>query len=154
MNIDLHSHFFPIEALSNPGKYQDKAPKIELDKGKLKVTSQIGVRAGLGEGAYDAAARIKALDEMSIDLQAIFAVADLVTLLGRAGGGGALLAQAERSDWRHRQEVSASVHWFWHCAVAEHSGGHRHGSRCKEHGPKRSGNRQCRWRATAGRSDL
>src|SRR4029434_526926 len=71
MNIDLHSHFFPIEALSNPGKYQDHAPKIVLDKGKLKVTSQIGMRAGLGEGAYDALARIKALDEMSIDLQAI-----------------------------------------------------------------------------------
>jgi aminocarboxymuconate-semialdehyde decarboxylase len=71
MNIDLHSHFFPIEALSNPGKYQDHAPKTVLDKGKLKVTSQIGMRTGLGEGAYDALARIKALDEMSIDLQAI-----------------------------------------------------------------------------------
>lgn len=44
MNIDLHSHFFPIEALSNPGKYREKAPKIELDKGKLKVTSKIGMR--------------------------------------------------------------------------------------------------------------
>ena len=71
MNIDLHSHFFPVEALSNPGKYQDRAPKIVLDKGKLSVTSQIGMRAGLGEGAYDAVARIKALDKMSIDLQAI-----------------------------------------------------------------------------------
>src|SRR5262245_55168974 len=71
MNIDLHSHFFPIDILSNPGKYQERAPKIELDKGKLKVTSQIGMRAGLGEGAYDPTARIKALDEMSIDLQAI-----------------------------------------------------------------------------------
>jgi aminocarboxymuconate-semialdehyde decarboxylase len=71
MNIDLHSHFFPLDALSHPGKYHDRAPKIELDKGKLKVTSQIGMRAGLGEGAYDAAARIKALDDMSIDLQAI-----------------------------------------------------------------------------------
>src|SRR5262245_65901720 len=29
------------------------------------------MRAGLSEGAYDALARIKALDEMSIDLQAI-----------------------------------------------------------------------------------
>jgi aminocarboxymuconate-semialdehyde decarboxylase len=71
MNIDLHSHFFPIEALSNPGKYQDRAPKIALDKGKLTVTSQIGMRAGLGAGAYDPVARIKALDDMSIDLQAI-----------------------------------------------------------------------------------
>jgi aminocarboxymuconate-semialdehyde decarboxylase len=71
MKIDLHSHFFPIEALSNPGKYQDRAPKIVLDKDKLSVTSQIGTRAGLGAGAYDPVARIKALDEMSIDLQAI-----------------------------------------------------------------------------------
>jgi aminocarboxymuconate-semialdehyde decarboxylase len=37
----------------------------------LSVTSQIGMRAGLGAGAYDPVARIKALDEMSIDLQAI-----------------------------------------------------------------------------------
>ena len=36
MNIDLHSHFFPVEALSNPGKYQDRAPKIVLDKDKLR----------------------------------------------------------------------------------------------------------------------
>src|SRR5262245_58238821 len=71
MNIDLHSHFFPIDALSNPGKYQDRAPKIVLDNDKLSVTSQIGMRAGLGVGAYDPVARIKALDEMNIDLQAI-----------------------------------------------------------------------------------
>ena len=71
MNIDLHSHFFPIDALRNPGRYQDRAPKLVLDKGKLSVTSPIGMRAGLGEGAYDPVARIKALDEMDIDLQAI-----------------------------------------------------------------------------------
>lgn len=71
MNIDIHSHFFPIEALSNPGKYQDKAPKIVIEKGKLTVTSGGGMRGNLGEGAYDALARIKALDEMNIDLQAI-----------------------------------------------------------------------------------
>ena len=71
MNIDLHSHFFPVEALQNPGKYQDRAPKVVLENGKLSVTSQIGFRPGLGPGAYDPAARIKALDEMSIDLQAI-----------------------------------------------------------------------------------
>jgi len=71
MNIDLHSHFFPIEALQNPGKYEDRAPKLVLDKGKLSVTSQIGFRPGLGAGAYDPVARIKALDEMQIDLQAI-----------------------------------------------------------------------------------
>jgi aminocarboxymuconate-semialdehyde decarboxylase len=71
MNIDLHSHFFPIEALQSPGKYQDKAPKIVFDKAKLTVSSGGGMRGGLGEGAYDPPARIKALDEMQIDLQAI-----------------------------------------------------------------------------------
>lgn len=71
MVVDLHSHFFPVEALQNPGKYLDRAPKLVLDKGKLSVTSQIGRRPGLGAGAYDPIARIKALDEMQIDLQAI-----------------------------------------------------------------------------------
>jgi len=71
MNIDLHSHFFPIEALQNPGKYQDKAPKIVLDKGRLTVTSGGGMRGNLALSAHDAAARIQALDEMKIDLQAI-----------------------------------------------------------------------------------
>lgn len=71
MNVDLHSHFFPVEALSHPGQYQDKAPKIHLDKGRLTVTSGGGMRGNLSEGAYDPWARIKALDEMSIDLQAI-----------------------------------------------------------------------------------
>jgi aminocarboxymuconate-semialdehyde decarboxylase len=71
MKIDLHSHFFPIEALQNPGKYENRAPKIVLDSGKLSVTSQIGSRPGLGPGAYDPAARIKALDQMNIDMQAI-----------------------------------------------------------------------------------
>ncbi len=71
MNIDLHSHFFPVEALQHPGKYEDRAPKLLLDDGKLSVRSQIGFRPGLGAGAYDPIARIKALDQMSIDLQAI-----------------------------------------------------------------------------------
>jgi len=71
MNIDLHSHFFPIDALQHPGKFENRAPKIVLDQDKLSVTSQIGMRVGLGAGAYDPAARIKALDEMSIDVQAI-----------------------------------------------------------------------------------
>src|SRR5215469_2539313 len=71
MNIDLHSHFFPVEALQNPGRYESHAPKLVLENGKLSVTSQIGMRAGLGAGAYEPAARIKALDEMSIDIQAI-----------------------------------------------------------------------------------
>jgi aminocarboxymuconate-semialdehyde decarboxylase len=42
-----------------------------LEGDKLSVTSQIGRRGGLGAGAYDPAARIKALDEMNIDMQAI-----------------------------------------------------------------------------------
>ncbi len=71
MNIDLHSHFFPVDALQNPGKYEDRAPEIVLNGGKLSVRSQIGFRPGLGAGAYDPLARIKALDEMQIDLQAI-----------------------------------------------------------------------------------
>jgi aminocarboxymuconate-semialdehyde decarboxylase len=71
MNIDLHSHFFPIEALQKSGKYQDKTPKIVFDKAKLTVSSGGGMRGGLGEGAYDPPARIKALDQMQIDLQAI-----------------------------------------------------------------------------------
>jgi predicted TIM-barrel fold metal-dependent hydrolase len=71
VNIDLHSHFFPIDALQNPGKYEDRAPKLVLDKGQLSVRSQIGFRSGLAPGAYDASARIKALDDMQIDLQAI-----------------------------------------------------------------------------------
>src|SRR5919108_1223464 len=71
MIIDLHSHFFPVDALQNLGKYQDHAPKIVLDQDKLSVVSQIGMRSGLGAGAYDPIARIKALDQMKIDLQAI-----------------------------------------------------------------------------------
>ena len=71
MIIDLHSHFFPIEALQNLGRFHDHAPKIVLDQGQLTVASQIGMRSGLGAGAYDPMARIKALDEMNIDLQAI-----------------------------------------------------------------------------------
>src|SRR5262245_43888972 len=71
MVIDLHSHFFPVEALQNPGKYSDRAPKLVLERDKLSVTSQIGKRPGLSAGAYDPLARIKALDEMQIDLQAI-----------------------------------------------------------------------------------
>jgi aminocarboxymuconate-semialdehyde decarboxylase len=71
MNIDLHSHFFPVEALQNPGKYEEHKPKLVFDKERLSVTSQIGFRPALGPGAYDPVARIKALDSMSIDLQAI-----------------------------------------------------------------------------------
>ncbi len=71
MNIDLHSHFFPIEALGNPGQHRDKAPKVQLTNGRLTVTSGGGMRGNLGAGAYDAAARIQDLDKMNIDMQAI-----------------------------------------------------------------------------------
>src|SRR5688500_13002526 len=71
MNIDLHSHFFPIDALENPGRYGNHAPKIQLERGRLTVSSGGGVRGNLSEGAYNTAARIKALDAMNIDLQAI-----------------------------------------------------------------------------------
>lgn len=71
MNIDLHSHFLPVEALQNPGRFENRAPKLVLENGKLSVTSRIGFRPGLGAGAYDPVARIKALDEMKIDLQAL-----------------------------------------------------------------------------------
>ncbi len=71
MNIDLHSHFFPIDALQNPGKFENHAPKLVLENGKLSVTSQIGFRPGLGAGAYDPLTRIKAMDDMKIDMQAI-----------------------------------------------------------------------------------
>jgi len=71
MNIDLHSHFFPVDVLQNPGKFENRAPKLTLNQGKLSVTSQIGSRPGLMAGAYDTSARIKALDDMKIDMQAI-----------------------------------------------------------------------------------
>jgi aminocarboxymuconate-semialdehyde decarboxylase len=71
MNIDLHSHFFPVTALQKPGKYEKRAPEIVLQNGKLSVRSQIGFRPALGAGAYDPLARIQALDDMQIELQAI-----------------------------------------------------------------------------------
>jgi aminocarboxymuconate-semialdehyde decarboxylase len=71
MNIDLHSHFFPVEALGNPGSFSARAPTIALSQGKLTVTSGGGTRGNLAAGAYDADARITALDELRIDLQAI-----------------------------------------------------------------------------------
>ena len=83
-----------------------------LDKGKLTVTSQIGIRAGLGAGAYDPVARIKALDEMRIDMQAISPSPILLILLGGAGCGGALFAQAERGDSGRRAKnirIASSV---------------------------------------------
>ena len=57
MNIDLHSHFFPVEALQSPGKFENRAPKLVLENGKLSVTSQIGFRPGLRAGGADQGAR-------------------------------------------------------------------------------------------------
>lgn len=71
MNVDLHSHFFPVDAFQKASKFQERAPKIQLDGGKLTVTSGGGMRGNLGATAYDPAARVKALDQMAIDLQAI-----------------------------------------------------------------------------------
>lgn len=71
MNIDVHSHFFPVSALQNPGRFENRAPEIVLRGDSLSVRSRIGFRPGLGAGAYDPLARIKALDDMQIDLQAI-----------------------------------------------------------------------------------
>ncbi len=71
MNIDLHSHFFPLEAFRKPGKFSQHAPQLILANGKLSVTSPIGARAGLEPGAYDPAARIEALNRMRIDVQAL-----------------------------------------------------------------------------------
>lgn len=71
MNIDLHSHFFPVEAFQSAGKYRDKVPQAALQNGRLTVTSGGGMRGNLAEGSYDAAARIKDLDKLNIDLQAI-----------------------------------------------------------------------------------
>jgi aminocarboxymuconate-semialdehyde decarboxylase len=72
MNIDLHSHFFPVDALQSPGKFEHRKPELALDNnGKLSVRSRIGSRPGLGPEAYDPVARIRALDRMSIDMQAL-----------------------------------------------------------------------------------
>ena len=71
MNIDLHSHFFPIDALANPAQHRDKAPRVQITDGRLTVSSGGGMRGNLGAGAYDAAARIHDLDKMSIDVQAL-----------------------------------------------------------------------------------
>ena len=71
MNIDLHSHFFPVGAFQYPGKDENRERDLVLQDGTLTDRSRIGFRPGLGAGAYDPLARIKALDEMQIDLQAI-----------------------------------------------------------------------------------
>jgi aminocarboxymuconate-semialdehyde decarboxylase len=71
MNIDIHSHFFPLDAFRKAEKYRENAPKVTLEDGRYAVTSGGGKRGNLAEGAYNAEARIKELDRMSIDIQAI-----------------------------------------------------------------------------------
>jgi aminocarboxymuconate-semialdehyde decarboxylase len=70
-NIDLHSHFVPVEAFQSAGRYRDKAPTVAVQNGRLTLTSGGGMRPNMAEGSYDAAARIKDLDEINIDLQAL-----------------------------------------------------------------------------------
>ena len=71
MHIDLHSHFFPIEAFQNAGKFRDRAPRVVVDNGRLAISSGGGARGNLSAGAYDAAARITDLDKLAIDVQAL-----------------------------------------------------------------------------------
>ena len=71
VKVDIHSHFFPIDAFRNSKKFPDSAPRIVMENGRPSVATGAGARGNLAEGAYDAAARIKDLDAMGIDLQAI-----------------------------------------------------------------------------------
>lgn len=71
MNIDLHSHFFPIKAFQDAGQFKEHAPEIKVSDGRYSVTSAGGSRGNLTEGAYDIEARVRELDKMKIDLQAI-----------------------------------------------------------------------------------
>lgn len=71
MNIDLHSHFFPLDAFQKAEKYRENAPKVMLENGRYAVLSGGGKRGNLLAGAYNAEARIKDLDSMNIDIQAI-----------------------------------------------------------------------------------
>ena len=71
MNIDLHSHFFPLKAFQNATKFKEHGPEIKLTDGRYSVTSRGGSRGNLSEGAYDVEARVRELDKMNIDLQAI-----------------------------------------------------------------------------------
>ena len=71
MNIDLHSHFFPIEAFQKAERFRESAPKVTLENGRCSVVSGGGARGNLGPGAYNAEARIRDLDQMGIDMQAL-----------------------------------------------------------------------------------
>ena len=65
MNIDLHSHFFPLEAFRSAAKHRDKAPQIILENGRYAVVSGGGKRGNLSAGAYDPEARIQEIGRAS-----------------------------------------------------------------------------------------
>jgi aminocarboxymuconate-semialdehyde decarboxylase len=71
MNIDLHSHFFPIEAFEGAAQHRDKAPRATLADRRLTIRSGGGTRGNLGAAMYDAAERLGELDRMQINLQAL-----------------------------------------------------------------------------------
>lgn len=71
MNIDLHSHFFPLDAFQKAEKYSESAPKVVVENGQYSVVSRGGSRGNLSQGAYNVEARIRDLDAMGIDIQAL-----------------------------------------------------------------------------------
>jgi aminocarboxymuconate-semialdehyde decarboxylase len=71
MNIDLHSPFFPLDALQRPDKYENRAPQLVLNNGRLTSRHGLDFARGFLPERTIPAERIKALDEMQIDLQAI-----------------------------------------------------------------------------------
>ena len=71
MKIDIHSHFFPIDAFQNSDKFQDPAPKVTEENGQYSVVTGGGSRGNLREGAYAAEARMRELDRLGIDVQAL-----------------------------------------------------------------------------------
>lgn len=71
VNVDLHSHYFPINTFQRVEKFRDRAPKVTYDGGRYSVAARGGTRGNLPEGAYNPEARIRELDRMGIDVQAI-----------------------------------------------------------------------------------
>jgi len=71
MNFDLHSHFFPLEAFQKATKFREQAPRITQANGRYSVSAGAGTRGNLTEGAYNIDARVKELDRMGIDMQAL-----------------------------------------------------------------------------------
>src|SRR5262249_49446003 len=71
MNIDLHSHFFPIDAFDRAAQHRARARSAPLADRRLTIRSAGGTRGNLGAAMYDAAERLGELDHMQIDLQAL-----------------------------------------------------------------------------------